>query len=231
MDFDTAISIAYEALAIAANRWEAYCIQHNYDSGAEGQKFFAAYALRRINGSFIDHARGEDWLTRSARSRAGALRDAGQDEGRTEAELAAATQMTIAQVRATLADLSRRPVTLEVDLHDKAGHEDTESEASATALLTAAVSAMKALPAVQQVVLVLHWYAGVGLDEVAGRLAHGASGWTPSTPPRSPRCTRLCWQRPGRARRSARPLSFRAPFAEGCGMLARWRAYPGWSWL
>ena len=51
----------------------------------------------------LDEMRSSDWVTRSMRARARALRDAGQDLGRTEDELAAATGLTRKQVRDTLA--------------------------------------------------------------------------------------------------------------------------------
>ena len=67
---------------------------------------FARFASTRIRGAMIDQMRQRDWATRSVRSRARALANAAEELTRalhrqpTEAELAAATGLTEAEVRA-----------------------------------------------------------------------------------------------------------------------------------
>ena len=67
---------------------------------------FARFASTRIRGAMIDQMRQRDWATRSVRSRARAMSNAAEELARalhrqpTEAELAAATGLSEAEIRA-----------------------------------------------------------------------------------------------------------------------------------
>src|SRR6202034_3675307 len=93
LEMDELESLALSGLAAAAARWPGYCAQNDHDPTA--YQFFRAYCLRRMRGSMLDYLRSQDWVTRSARTRAKALRAAGQDRGLSDAELARASSMSL----------------------------------------------------------------------------------------------------------------------------------------
>jgi RNA polymerase sigma factor FliA len=178
LEMDELESLALSGLAHAAARWEVYCAEKGYDPTAF--QFFHAYCLRRMRGSMLDYLRSQDWVTRSARTRAKALRTAGQDQGRTEAELAEKSGLSVKEVRATIAAVSSRPVSIDAEPYDVAGPADVEGQAVVGEVLAAVARVMSTLPAVAQVVLALRYYhgrpiaeaaqlAGVTVDEAARR--------------------------------------------------------------
>ena len=137
------------------------------EPGTCGTRYFAAYSLRRIRGAMLDEMRSSDWVTRSTRARARALRDAGQDLGRTEDELAAATGLTPKQVRDTLAGVAARPVSFDAETHDVPDPGDTESQAAVSSILAAVVQAMSALDAETQVILAFRYHQGLDFARIA----------------------------------------------------------------
>lgn len=110
LDREELQSLAYLGLVMAAERWERYCAEHGYSPDAT--EYFAAYALRRLRGAMLDAMRSQDWVTRSVRSRAKAIRAAGQDLGATEEQISETTGLTTQQIRDTLAGVARRPVKI-----------------------------------------------------------------------------------------------------------------------
>jgi RNA polymerase sigma factor for flagellar operon FliA len=123
--------------------------------------------MRRMNGAILDAMRSSDWVTRSVRSRARRLRDAGQDLGRTDQELADASGMPVAQVRETLAGIARRPVSFDPALHDVEDLASAEGSVMMGSVLQAAVAAMHALSSAGQVILVFHYYLQRSLGQIA----------------------------------------------------------------
>lgn len=165
LDLDELISIAYTGLWQAAVRWNEYCDKHGYNR--EATQYFAAYATRRMRGSMLDAMRSNDWLTRSMRSRAKLLRDAGQDLGKTEAQLSTTTGMTAVQIRETMAGVARKPVSVDAECVDVAESQGVESQVVVSSVLGAVVKAMRGLPLRVQVVLCLHYFIGKELREIA----------------------------------------------------------------
>lgn len=165
LELDELISLSYQGLAQAAQRWPDYCARNGYSEGA--YQYFAAYALRRIRGSMLDAMRSSDWVTRSVRGRAKQLRDAGQDLGISETELAAKTGMTIQQVRETLAGMARKPVSMDAEPVEVAEDDDVEGQAVVNSITSAATAAIQGLPGEAQMVLALHFYGGIELREIA----------------------------------------------------------------
>jgi RNA polymerase sigma factor FliA len=182
LEMDELEALALSGLAAAAARWLAYCEKHGHDPSRF--EYFHAYALRRMRGSMLDHLRSQDWVTRSARTKAKALREAGADRGLSDAELAAATGMDIGEVRATAAAVSARPVSIDAEPYDVAGQDDVEGQAVVGQVLAALSAVVTELPENARTVLVLRYYhnmtvpelapyAGVSVDEAA-RLHQGA---------------------------------------------------------
>lgn len=185
LELDEMISLAYSGLMMAASRWPLYCQEHNFDSGCGqvpcvnpescGTRFFAAYALRRMRGNMLDAMRSSDWVTRSTRSRAKRLREAGQDLGKTEAQLAEATGMTARQVRDTLAGVARRPVSVDSEPLDVQDSDDVEGTAAVNLILDATVRACQQLPREGQIVMALHYHQGRDLKDIAEELGRSAA--------------------------------------------------------
>jgi RNA polymerase sigma factor for flagellar operon FliA len=158
LELDELHAIALTGLAQAAARWERTCAEKGRDP--EAWEYFPAFCLARMRGAMLDSLRSQDWVTRSDRTRAKAIRDAGQDRGASAAELAAATGMTVAEVRSTMAAVSARPVSMDAEPHDVADEADVESQAVVSEVLEAASAATRTLPPEVQVLLALRYYAG-----------------------------------------------------------------------
>ena len=115
--------------------------------------------------------RSLDWATRTERNRARMIRDAGQDLGKTEAELAEATGLTRQQVSETLATLARRPVGFDPVEHDVTDNADTESRAVVSDMLGSAVQAIRDLTLEEQFVLAMTFYYGQTVKQAAEALS------------------------------------------------------------
>jgi RNA polymerase sigma factor (sigma-70 family) len=174
-------SLACYGLAMAGARWELYCEQRGFSPGCglkrctdpmvcAASRYFAAYALRRMRGAMLDHMRSADWVTRSVRQRAKALREAGQDTGASVAELEQRTGLSASQQDETLAAVARRPVSMDADPVEVADSEDVESRAVVSSVLDALTAALRSQPFRVQAILALHYYQGEDLKTVAARL-------------------------------------------------------------
>jgi RNA polymerase sigma factor for flagellar operon FliA len=182
LEMDELEALALSGLAAAQHRWFRYCAEHHHDPAAF--QFYRAYCLRRMRGSMLDYLRSQDWVTRSARTRAKVLREAGSDRGLSDAELARASGMSIGEVRATNAAVSARPVSIDAEPYDVAGQDDVEGQAVVSEVLSALSAVVARLPEPVRIILVLRYYhsmplpelapyAGVSADEAA-RLHQGA---------------------------------------------------------
>ncbi len=165
LDLDEMVALGLLGLAQATSKWASYCAAHGYDP--EATQFFIAYILRRVRGAMLDALRSQDWVTRSARTKAKQLRDAGQDLGLEEAELARRAGMTVEEVRETLAAVAGRPVSLDAEPHDIASQATTESQAVVSSILAEAFKAVTARSPVARAVIVLRYYYGKSLAEAA----------------------------------------------------------------
>lgn len=181
LDLDDLTSLAYTGLMMAATRWPEYCRERSFSPGcgqvpctdpsACGTRFFAAYVLRRMRGSMLDAMRKADWVTRSMRTKAKALRDA-EDlrPGQSEDELAAATGLSARQIRSTLAGVAGRPVSFDAEPHDVPDPGDTESQVMVSSVLGKVLQAMDVLDAETQVILALRYHRGLELADIAAEL-------------------------------------------------------------
>lgn len=168
LELDELESIALGGLAQAAARWQRYCWEKGHDPTA--YEYYPAYSLRRMRGAMLDWLRSQDWVTRSARTRAKVLRDAGQDHGLTEGELSAATGLTVEEIRGTMAAVAGRPVSLDAEPHDLPGPADVEGAAVVSEVLGAAIAVIAQLPRAAREILVLRYYHG----QDAAQAARGA---------------------------------------------------------
>jgi len=165
LDFDELRAIANLGLVAAAVRWEPYCIENDFSP--EALEYFKPFVVRRVYGALIDASRQADWATRSLRTRAKALQEAGQDKGLSHAELAERTGMSIKEVRATVRDMAQRPVSLEGEEIEPSSRQNVESSVITQTVLNSVVVAIRGLPRDQQAVVALHYHRGLQLQEVA----------------------------------------------------------------
>jgi RNA polymerase sigma factor FliA len=169
LELEELVALAYKGLWEAATRWPVYCEQRGYSPLR--YEFFSAYCMRRARGAMLDAMRSQDWLTRSMRNRAKAIRDAGAELGKSDAELAEATGLTVAQVREALAAQARRPQSFDEEPAEVTEPANVESDVAVTTILSAVTKAVSGLPERQQTILALRYYAGWDLAEVAEALA------------------------------------------------------------
>lgn len=156
-------SLALFGLAQASGRWLAYCAERGHDPWAF--EFFAAFCLRRMRGAMLDAMRAQDWVTRSERTRAKQIREAGQTAPMTEEELANITGLTVQEVRETMAATSARPVSMDAEPYDFADETDVESSALVSSALSAVHETISGLPQELQELLVLRYYYGKSVAE------------------------------------------------------------------
>jgi RNA polymerase sigma factor for flagellar operon FliA len=164
LEMDELESLALSGLAHAAARWPVYCAKNQHDPAR--LEYFRAYALRRMRGSMLDYLRTQDWVTRSERTRAKALREAGQDRGVPEEALAKATGMSLAEVRETNAAVAARPVSFDAEPHDVAGEDDVEGQAVVAEVLGALSGVLGRYRDPLRTILVLRYYHGLPFPEI-----------------------------------------------------------------
>jgi RNA polymerase sigma factor for flagellar operon FliA len=165
LELDELRAIAQLGLVDAADRWYPYCADRGYSP--EAVQFFRPFVIRRVHGALIDAMRASDWATRSLRSRARQLADAGAERGLTDHELARRTGLSVAEVRNTIRGMAARPVSLETEEIDPRSGQNVESTVAAQTILGHLVSAIRALSVDQQAVIALHYHRGLQLQQVA----------------------------------------------------------------
>lgn len=168
LDREELQSLAYLGLVMAAERWERYCAEHGYSPDAT--EYFAAYALRRLRGAMLDAMRSQDWVTRSVRSRAKAIRAAGQDLGATEEQISETTGLTTQQIRDTLAGVARRPVSVDAEPLEVAEPGSVEGQQVVHSVLSAVVEEMHRQSPECQAVIALRYHQGLDFREIASVL-------------------------------------------------------------
>lgn len=168
LDKDELVSLAYTGLAMAAAKWPDYCARNSFNEQA--YHYFAAYALRRIRGSMLDAMRSADWVSRSVRSRAKALRAADPSDNKTEKQLSEDTGLTVRQIRDTITGVARRPVSMQAEPVDVPEDESVEGQVLVHAILGAAVDLIETFTEEEQIILALRYFRGMELKDIAGEL-------------------------------------------------------------
>jgi RNA polymerase sigma factor FliA len=168
LELEELVSLGLLGMTQAVAAWPRYCAKNNFDPNAT--HYLIAYILRRVKGAMLDALRSNDWVTRSARTRAKALREAGQDQGLTEAELAREAGMTVQEVRETMAAVAARPVSLDAEPHDMPAQDGTESQVVVSSILEAAVAGLRRCPLQVQAVVALRYYHGLSSADTAAVL-------------------------------------------------------------
>lgn len=181
-ELDELKALAHLGLTQAAKRWPVYCDEKH--GGIRDERFLTTYLTRRIHGEMVDSLRQLDWASREDRARLNLLIGAGLNEGVGEQELSEETGITIRDIRKTLQSVARYSVSLETPQFDRAGaslgdvlpsNMNIESNATADYLLSVVVDTVKTLSKEQQVILAMHYFLELDLQEVADRIGLHAS--------------------------------------------------------
>lgn len=165
LDLDEMQALGLLGLAQATAKWNDYCWRRGFDP--DRTEYFIAYVLRRVKGAMLDALRSQDWVTRSSRTKAKMLRDAGQDLGLDEQTLARRAGLTVQEVRDTVAAVSARPVSLDAELHDVPSADGTESQAVVSSVLMEFMRVVTARSPEARALVALRYYYGCSLAECA----------------------------------------------------------------
>jgi RNA polymerase sigma factor for flagellar operon FliA len=168
LELDELTGLGLLGMTQAVAAWPRYCHKNGFDP--EATQYLIAYILRRVRGAMLDAMRGQDHMTRSARTRAKVLREAGQDLGLGDAELAERSGLTIAEVRETMAAAAARPVSLDAEPYDVPAPDGTESSVVVSSILDAASAVLRGFPPQAQAAVVLRYYYGLAPAEAAAVL-------------------------------------------------------------
>jgi RNA polymerase sigma factor for flagellar operon FliA len=168
LDLDDLRGIASLGLVWCAQRWKPYCAEKGHSP--ERLEYFRPFVVRRVRGALIDASRSADWATRSLRYRAKALQAAGQERGLSDVELAERSGMSVQEVRNTIRGMAQRPVSLEAEELDPEAAGSVESSIFTGTVLSAVTAVVAGLGKEEQVVLALHYFDGLQLQQVAGAM-------------------------------------------------------------
>lgn len=172
-DFSEARSLALFGLTMAAARWKAYCAEHGYDTARI--EYFKPFALRRMRGSILDEYRSADHATRAARQRHRLIVEASLDNP-TEVVLAERTGLSVVEIRKVRREVSQLPLSLDgspTEIAQRDAH--VEETVSMKHLLAGFQEFVGTLESLEQRILVLHYYEGRELMDIAQEIGLSAS--------------------------------------------------------
>lgn len=158
LDLDTLKAQGYLGLVEAANRWESYCAEKEYDPNA--LQFFRVFAGKRIYGSIRDLIRSDDWATRTVRAKSRVLKDNGLLDGATIEELVDRTSMKERDVRKTILRMMAKPVSLDAATEVSNPKSSIDGSYFSDRILGVFAEQLKLRPLSEQVVIVLIHYLG-----------------------------------------------------------------------
>lgn len=169
LDKDELTSIAYRGLIQSAQRWISYCEEEK--QAAKGYKWedtqhFSKYSRLRIHGAIYDWLRVVDFVPRSLRAKSKKLRLAGQDQGASVMEMAERTGMDVEEINFIIWKMSNRSVSIEAEEIDFVTQQSTEESVVVNDLLSVVVDIIKEMELISQVVLAMHYYQNLQLQEI-----------------------------------------------------------------
>jgi RNA polymerase sigma factor FliA len=167
LEYDEMRSLAFLGLIHAASLWDDYCARREFDPTAT--QYFTTYAKKRMYGCIYDNLRSVDWATRSRRTKAKQIQQADQGMGLSEEDIAEKTGLTIDEVHSTIAFMAKKPVSFDAGIAEmyEPRITDVASTAESNSLLDTAVDAIKECTFDQQIILALHYYQDMELQDVA----------------------------------------------------------------
>jgi RNA polymerase sigma factor for flagellar operon FliA len=183
LDLEELISLAYQGLVGAAIRYRAYGEEHNYsEESIATAQYFSVFARRRILGNIYDQLRSSDHVPRGYRRDYKALVEAGYSAGSTVEELSSITGLGQDRIKKTLRLVENTPISIDEEVSDGNTYAEVSLEADHNVESSALVShimqhglvdVVDAMTTVQKIVVVLKYYEGLELKQIADELGYG----------------------------------------------------------
>ena len=174
VDYDDVVSIAYQGLVTAAQRFDVSFVPGD-DPDYDPFLAFGSFARIRITGAIRDWLRTIDHVPRRQRR---TYRDIQElSPGRTPDEVAAILGIDVTKVRAITCAVQSPPVSL-FDVEDGselrysvgASTLNTEDSAMTRTVQQAVVNTIDDLPELERSVIVLRYYVGLDFSRIAAEL-------------------------------------------------------------
>lgn len=182
LELEELVSIAYQGLIIAAQRWDPERDGINPED-LENGKAFSGYARHRIIGKIQDWQRYEDHVQRNYRTTYKKIRSCGLDDGVPVREIADRLGLDYDYVDLVIRTVESPPVSLQTPVSSGradagfsemgstiSGEADVESEAGVRNAQSALVREYRNLDRCSQVVVALHYYSNIGLRKISDAL-------------------------------------------------------------
>lgn len=176
------IGIAYQGLLTAAVNFDPEWRPEDGDPNYDPFLAFGPYARRRITGAILDWQRVQDHVPKRQRALYKNLQQHGHGLGKTPEQLADITGEDVAKIRAVTQAVEATAISLDQPA-DSSGQSYGDVAASANVEDSALVSTIQDLvadtvnnlPALQRSVVVLRYYSGLDLSQIAAELGVGSS--------------------------------------------------------
>jgi RNA polymerase sigma factor for flagellar operon FliA len=172
------VGIAYQGLVTAALRFDPEWRPAN-DPNYDPFLAFGSFARRRITGAIMDWQKARDHVPRNHRRIYKDLQKKGYDSGKSAEELADLTGLDVNKIRAVIQAVETQMLTLDADedhWNDSpeggvpTSPDDVEGSAMVSQITNQVADAIQQLPDIQRSVIVLRYYSGLDLSNIAMEL-------------------------------------------------------------
>lgn len=175
------IGIAYQGLITAAVNFDPEW-RPPADEAYDPFLAFGSFARRRISGAILDWQRSRDHVPKRQRQVYKNLQQHGHGSGKTPDQLAGLTGLPVEKIRAVTQAVETRAVSLDEALDSRYGPSsdfpalnNVENSALVSNIQDAVANAINSLPPLQRSVVVLRYYSGLDLSQIAIELQVGSS--------------------------------------------------------
>lgn len=180
LDKDELTSVAFQGLVTAAIRFDPETFERSEESVTDGSAF-SSFARRRINGAILDWQRTQDHVPRQQRKIFKELQELGYGAGQSVETLSVLSGVPEKQIRTLASLVEQRTLSIDSEVRPQdspdSGYvqfaqtldsgDSTESSAVVSEVTGALVKAWESLPALEQQVIALRYYAGQELSAIS----------------------------------------------------------------
>jgi RNA polymerase sigma factor for flagellar operon FliA len=183
MEKDEVVTIAYQGLVNAALKFDPERADIR-PGDLENGKAFAGWARKWINGAILEWQRSRDHVPKRQRRVYKNLQHHGHGAGRTAEELADITGLNVEKIRSITQAVEATAVSLDAPPENwddspyssnYPGTVSVEDSALTSSVQNAVADTFSALPPLQRSVLVLRYYQGYDLTQIASELGVAVS--------------------------------------------------------
>ena len=178
MEKNEVVGIAYQGLVTAAIRFDPDWRPEN-DPEYDPFLAFGAFARRRITGAILDWQKARDHVPRNHRRIYKDLQRHGHGSGKSAEELADLTGLDVNKIRSVTQAVETVALSLDADSdhwHDSpesmtpTSPDDVEGSVLVTQITSAVADLIRDLPEPQRSVVVLRYYSGMDMSNIAMEL-------------------------------------------------------------